>query len=213
VLDVFLQRQGWQEPLLDALQRKQVLPFEIDAARRQRLLQHRTAAVRERAAKLLAGAADPDRQKVIDAYQAALTRKGEPRRGLQVFTKNCSSCHRLGGVGHEVGPDLASVGDKSPQGLLVAILDPNRAVEARYINYTATTKGGLTYTGVLANETGNSITILESGGKKRVILRTDLDEFYSLNKSVMPEGLEKDLKVQDVADLIAFLRSNIAAPK
>jgi putative heme-binding domain-containing protein len=138
--------------------------------------------------------------------------KGDVRRGKQLFSKNCAACHRLGEVGHEVGPDLASVGDKSPQGLLVAILDPNRAVEARYINYTATTKNGLTFTGVLANESGNSITLIEPEGKKRVILRADLDELYSSNKSVMPEGLEKDLKAQDLADLIAFLRSNQAVP-
>jgi putative heme-binding domain-containing protein len=213
VLDVLFQRPEGLKAVLDALQAKQILAFEIDASRRQRLLQHRDATLRERATKLFAGAVNADRQKIIKAYQAALTLKGEVRRGRQVFTKNCAACHRLGGVGHEVGPDLASVGDKSPEGLLIAILDPNRAVEARYINYTATTKNGLTFTGVLANETGNSITLLEPEGKKRVILRTDLDELYSSNKSVMPEGLEKDLKVQDVADLIAFLRSNQPVPQ
>src|SRR5262249_42463579 len=57
------------------------------------------------------------------------------------------------------------------------------------------------------------ITLPEQEGKKRVILRTDLEELYSSNKSVMPEGLEKDLKVQDLADLIAFLRSNQPTPQ
>ena len=172
----------------------------------------RAAAIRERAAKLLAGAVNPDRQRVIDTYQSVLTLKGDSKRGLQIFTKTCASCHLLGGVGHQVGPDLASVGDKSPQGLLISVLDPNRSVEARYINYMAATKNGLSVTGVLASETGNSITLLGPEGKQQVILRTDLEELVSSNKSVMPEGLEKDLQPQDLADLIAFIRSSDVSP-
>ncbi len=215
VLDLLFQRRDGAGALLDALQRQLVLPFELDAARRQRLLQHPTAAVRERAAKLLAGAVNPDRQKVLTAYRSALTLAGDRKKGLQVFTKTCASCHKLGAVGHAVGPDLAAVGDKSPEGLLIAVLDPNRAVEARYLSYTATLKNGLSYSGVLAGETGTSITLLEPEGKTRVILRADLDEFSSSGKSVMPEGLEKDLKPQDLADLIAFIRAGLppARPK
>src|SRR5205807_8363008 len=95
----------------------------------------------------------------------------------------------------------------SSPSLLTAVLDPNRSVEARYINYVAVTKNGLTLTGVLASETGNSVTLLGPDGKQQVILRTDLEELVSSNKSAMPEGLEKDLRPQDLADLIAFIRS------
>jgi putative membrane-bound dehydrogenase-like protein len=213
VLDVLFQRPPGIKSVLTALGDKRLLAFEIDAVRRQRLLQHRDPSIRDRAAKLFAGALDPDRQKVIKAYRSVLTLKGEPRRGLAIFAKTCASCHRLAGVGHEVGPDLASVGDKSPEAVLTAILDPNQAVEARYLNYTATMKDGRSFTGVLANETGNSITVLEPEGKKRVILRKDLDELTSSGKSVMPEGLEKDLKAGDLADLIAFLRSPLVRAK
>jgi putative heme-binding domain-containing protein len=149
---------------------------------------------------------------VIEAYQSVVDMKGDSGRGLAIFKKTCASCHLLGGVGHAVGPDLASVGDKSPQGLLTAILDPNRSVEARYINYLAVTKNGLTITGVLASETGNSVTLLGPDGKQQVILRTDLEELVSSNKSVMPEGLEKDLRPQDLADLFAFIRSSGGGP-
>jgi putative membrane-bound dehydrogenase-like protein len=213
ILDVLLRRDDWLNTTLDAIERGQILPFEIDAVRRQRLLQHRNAAVRQHAAKLLAGSVNPDRQKVIDSYRSVLTTNGDPRRGLQVFTKTCASCHQLHGIGHAVGPDLASLGDKSPESLLIAILDPNRAVEARYLSYMAQTKNGLTFTGVLASETGNSITLLGPEGKQQVILRTDLEELVSSNKSVMPEGLEKDLKPQDLADLISYVRGDVPADR
>jgi putative heme-binding domain-containing protein len=109
-------------------------------------------------------------------------------------------------VGNVVGPDLASVGDKSPEGLLIAILDPNRAVEARYINYIVTTTDEQTLTGLLASESATSITLLGPDGKPQTLRRQDLKDLRSSNTSLMPEGLEAGLKPQDLADLIAFVR-------
>jgi putative membrane-bound dehydrogenase-like protein len=207
VLLVLAGRDKWLSFLLDALENKRIAANEIDAVLRQRLRTHRSAEVRRRAAKLFADAVNADRQKVIDAYSSVLTGRGDAARGVEIFRKNCSACHQLGGVGNAVGPDLASLADKSPPALLTAILDPNRAVEARYIGYTATTKGGRTFSGVLAAETGNSITLIDSDGKKNVVLRSDLDELTGSGKSAMPEGLEKEIKPQDMADLIAHLRT------
>jgi putative heme-binding domain-containing protein len=62
------------------------------------------------------------------------------------------------------------------------------------------------FTGVLAAETGNSVTLAEPDGKQRVILRADLEELLSTGKSLMPDGLEKDISRQEMADLIAFIR-------
>ena len=213
VLGVLFSRDKWLSAVLDAMESKQIAPTEIDAVLRQRLLAHRSAAMRRRATKLFADTINTDRQKVIDAYQSVLTLSGDTKKGTEIFRKNCAACHQLGGVGNTVGPDLASLGDKSPPALLIAILDPNRAVEARYVGYTATTKGGRTFTGVLAAETGNSITLIGSDGKKNVLLRGDLDELSSSGKSAMPEGLEKEIKPQDLADLIAHIRSQGPQPK
>jgi putative membrane-bound dehydrogenase-like protein len=213
VLTILLSRDKWLSALLDAIEHKQIAAAEIDAVGRQRLLAHRSAEVRRRATKLFADTINADRQKVIDSYQAVLTLTGDGKRGAEIFRKNCSVCHQLGGVGNAVGPDLASLGDKSPPALLIAILDPNRAVEARYVGYTAITKGGRSFTGVLAAETGNSITLVGADGKKTVILRSDLDELSSSGKSAMPEGLEKEIKPQDMADLIAHVRSQGPQPK
>ena len=213
VLDVLFRRSDWQRELLSALEKKQVQPSEVDAARRQRLLQNADAAIRRRAEKAFAGAVDPDRQKVIDGYRSVSTLKGNSARGLELFKKNCAVCHKLGDVGKEVGPDLAALTDKSTDALLVAILDPNRAVEARYVNYIAETKNGQTLSGVLISETGNSITLVGPDGKEHVILRANLESLTSTGKSAMPEGLEKELKPQDLADLIAYLRSTRSPAK
>ena len=118
-----------------------------------------------------------------------------------------ATCHLLEGVGHAVGADLGSMANKASDALLIAILDPNQAVDNRFLAYLAVTKDGRIHNGVLAAETGNSITLREQDGKEEVILRTDLDELQGTGKSLMPEGLEKDLSRQDLADVIAYVRA------
>jgi len=127
--------------------------------------------------------------------------------------KRCSVCHRLEEVGHAVGPDLASYAVKPPQALLIAVLDPNQAIDNRYVSYSAATNDGRIFSGILANESGGSITLAMQEGKEAVILRSDLDELQATGKSLMPEGLERDLTEQDMADLIAYFQGLSTPPK
>jgi putative heme-binding domain-containing protein len=212
ILDVLLTRDAWLRPLLVGLETGDVHPADFDAARRQRLLEHRDPTIRERAAKLLAGAVNSDRKKVLDEFQAAPKLAGDQARGKAVFARRCATCHQLEGVGHAVGPDLGQMANKSPAAILIAVLDPNQAVDARYVQYIAVTKDGRQHNGILASETATSITLREQDGKDTVILRSDLEELQSTGKSLMPEGLEKDLSKQDLADLIAYLGGRKPAP-
>jgi putative membrane-bound dehydrogenase-like protein len=213
MLDILSARADWLPAVIAAIESKEIQPIDIDAAHRQRLLDHEKAEIRARTAKLFAGSIDKDRQKVIDTYKSALTIRGDPAKGQPLFAKNCSTCHKLAGVGNEVGPDLAAMKDKSPAVLLEAILDPNRAVEARYVSYTALTQNGLTITGLLHTETSNSITLVGTDGKPQTILRTNLERLQSTGKSAMPEGLEKDITPEQMADLLAYLTSALPQPK
>ena len=112
----------------------------------------------------------------------------------------------MNGIGTAVGPNLAALTDKSPKALLTAILDPNRAVEAKYISYTVLTDDGLTHSGMIQSETGNTITLFGSDGKSKPILRSHIDEMISTRKSLMPEGLERDVSAAELASVIAFVR-------
>ena len=92
--------------------------------------------------------------------------------------------------------------------MLTAILDPNKAVETKFLSYTAVTTDGLTFSGMLLSETGNSVTLMGTDGKEHILLRTDIEELNCSNRSLMPEGLEKDLMAQDLVDVIAFVQSS-----
>jgi putative membrane-bound dehydrogenase-like protein len=199
--------------LLDAVAAKRVAPAQLEATHRAQLLRTPNAILRKRAQELLASAGNPDRRKVVEDYRPALDLPADEARGKLVFQKNCATCHRLGTEGREVGPDLQAVlGNKTKDALLVDILDPNREVDPRYVNYQLTTTGGRVLTGLLAVETPASVTLRRADNAEDTILRSQIDTMQATAQSVMPEELEKQLSKQDLADMIAFLLSQ-AVPK
>lgn len=211
VLDLCLGREMWQQHLLNSIEKDLIPAAHLDAVRRQRLLSHKDAGVRGRAEKVFGGATNPDRQRILDEFRNVLSISGDAARGKLAFEKSCAKCHRLHDAGHTVGPDLASLTNKTPEYLLMEILDPNRNLDSRYIEYFAITKSGQTVTGVLSSETSTSITLRAAEGKEHVFLRQELDEFQSRGKSLMPEGIEKELSPQELADVIAYLTNPVQA--
>ena len=206
VLDLAMRRTDWLEQLLNRLARQEIPPGGIDASRRQALLEHPSEAVRKAAAKVFAGPADSDRKRVVREYLSAVSRDGDRTLGKAAFAKRCAACHRLEGVGHVVGPDLAAVTNKSPEFLLTSILNPNQVVDGRYQQYRAIGDDGRSYLGLLAAETAVSVTLKEQEGKEHVLLRNELEELAATGKSLMPEGLEKDVTPAEMSDLLAYLQ-------
>jgi putative membrane-bound dehydrogenase-like protein len=206
ILDTLLTRAAWASALLSSLEDGCVPPAEIDPARRQRLLKRREPALRARAVAVFADQNRP-RQMVVDSLRPALAIKGNAASGAVVFKKMCASCHRFGGEGTEVGPDLAAINDKSPESFLIAILDPNRAFETRYANFTVATVDGRVLSGLIAHESATGVTLRRQDGKEDVLLRSQIEEMSTSGQSLMPEGIEKDLNIRGLADLIAFLTS------
>ncbi len=192
---------------MEQLENQSVSPSEIDAALRERLLTTKDPQLLERLKKVLQVTGTADRQQVLKAHQSVLKLTGDVARGQVLFGKKCTTCHKQGETGHAVGPNLASLTTKSPESLLLAILDPSAAVEGKYLNYVAVTTAGRSLTGILATETGSSITLLAAEGKSESVLRDEIEELRSTSKSLMPDGLEKDLSPQDIADVIEFVRS------
>lgn len=213
VLDALLSRADWARRLLDSVEEGRVPAAQLDARRRQQLLSHKDENVRTRAARLLASDTPTDRAKVVEEYRHVLTLSGDVARGKAVFTKRCATCHRLGDEGHPVGPDLAALTNRSPEALLIALLDPNRAVEDKFVDYLAVTNDGRQFTGILRDETGASLTLEGPDGKKQVILRKDIETLGATGKSLMPEGMEKDLSADDMADVLAYLGGLGPPPK
>ncbi|HVC99203.1 MAG TPA: PVC-type heme-binding CxxCH protein [Pirellulales bacterium] len=206
VLDALLKRADGPEKVLEALRQGGVSPQEVPLTAQRRLLEHPIEEVRVKASQIFTDRVDEDRDKIVTAFADSLALTGDVSHGRQLFAKHCAACHRLGTTGQAVGPDLTMVRDKPPEWFLPALFDPSRAVEARYVHYVAVTEDGNVYSGVLIDEGGDRLTLVSPTGQPQVVLRGNLAELASTGKSAMPDGLEKELMLQDVADLVAFLR-------
>ena len=171
----------------------------------RRLLNNRDAAIRARAEELFGAAAGP-RKEVLERYGSALELAGSAARGDKVYERECSGCHRLGERGVQVGPNLALIRNRTPQGLLEAVLDPNREVAPAFVSYTLVDDSGRTLTGLVTAETTASITLAREKGVTETILKANIEQMQSSGKSLMPEGLEKTIDPQSMADLLAFLK-------
>jgi putative membrane-bound dehydrogenase-like protein len=156
-------------------------------------------------AKKLFGEASGDRAGVVTAYLEAAKTLGDAKRGEQVFASICITCHKHGAMGVDVGPPLSDVKVKPPEGLLSDILDPNRMFEARWSAYAIETKDGRALSGLIQSETSDSVVLAMMGGAKETISRSDIKEMKSLDRTLMPDGLEAAITKEQMADLLAFL--------
>jgi putative heme-binding domain-containing protein len=204
--DALTARSEPTELLLAAVEQKLLEPSDLPAATREKLLNHPNAALRQHAAMVLASSRPPDRVKAMEKFKPALALKGDAAKGRLTFEKTCAACHQLAGVGSAVGPDLSALTDKSAGYLFTAILDPNAAVEGRFVTYQVETTDGETYAGILGDENAAGITIVQPNALKQRISRSKIKSLVGSKLSLMPEGLEQGMTAQDVADLIAFVQ-------
>jgi putative membrane-bound dehydrogenase-like protein len=208
-LEALVAQQNRVPLLLKAIENGQVKPSALDPSVRSRLFENPKAAVVDESRKLLAST-NTDRVKLTADYKDVLTMLGDPQKGNTLFAGNCGRCHlsRLGGG--RVGPDLSGINNKTKDELLTDILNPSYAIEPRYISHIITTKDGYIYDGVISNETPGSIN-LQGGSIERdhTILRKNIATVQPSNISLMPEGFERTLSKQDIADIIAYLRGGL----
>ncbi len=210
VVDQLVSSASGAVALVKAVETGSIKIGEIERDKRQLLLNHPNGNVKEASRKVLAEPPS-NRKQVVADYQATLDLTGDAARGQMLYGKTCVQCHRAGTAGHQVGPDLASVQNKSPSDLLVAIMDPNREAQPSFQTYTAVTLQGRIHTGMISAETAASLTLKRAEAKEDVVLRDTLDELISTGQSLMPEGLEKDIDKQALADLIAFIKAQAPA--
>lgn len=206
--DLLLSRAATAAALVAAVESGELTSRDLDPSTIQRLKTYADGAVRERAAKALA-ASGSTRSEVLAAYQAALELEGNVDHGRALFRKHCAVCHRREGVGTEVGADLATVLTRTPEALLVNVLDPNREVDPKFIQYNIVTVDGLAHSGVVSAETASTVTLTGAEKATQTVPRADIDVMVSTGLSLMPEGFEREIDPQGVADLIAYLRSEL----
>lgn len=190
--------------LFKQMERGEVSSALVDIETRWRY-QRGSGELRDLAVKLF-GQPSEDRAVVVGQYAQAVQKAGDAGRGRQLFETLCISCHRYGAVGVEVGPSLSDVKVKPPEALLSDILDPNRMFEARYCAYQVEMVDGRFLVGLVTAESAESVTLTLQGGSKEVLLRSAMRVMKSLDRSLMPPGMEAVISKEQMSDLLSFLR-------
>jgi putative membrane-bound dehydrogenase-like protein len=208
VIDQLLSQSNTIQSLLKTIEDDTISAADLSASQHQRLTKHKSAAIRKRANAALKNTLNPDRQAVVAKYQPALKLKGDPAKGKALFEQFCNVCHRTDQA-TPVGPDLRSITDKTPAGLLTAILDPNISVDPRYTAYSIELKDDTSLSGRIITESGSSMTLLAADAKTHSITRSQIAHFQGSRLSLMPEGLEAGLNPQQMADLIEYVRTGL----
>jgi putative heme-binding domain-containing protein len=208
--DLLLYKEIYHDALLTGLEKGLInigeMNFDLER-RRQLLWWTDNETTKRRAEALFSDSGVTTRQEAIDKMKDALTLKGSSVAGATVFKSMCSTCHKYGTEGQEVGPVLTEISRKSKESLMHDILDPNAAVNTQYINHRLVTKSGTVHMGIVETETDQYITIKKMGGSSETIYKTDIKSFASLGTSLMTEGLESNMTPQDMADLLAYLQN------
>ncbi|RLS29970.1 MAG: dehydrogenase [Planctomycetota bacterium] len=204
-LGMLLERTSWSGTLLDAVESGTVSRAELDLATQQALLEHPQESIRSRAATVLQPPSIADRDETMLRYRAAIGPGSDD--GSQVFVRHCAACHRLQGIGHSIGPDIASFAGKPVEALLTAVLDPHRAVDPRYQAYVIELEDGRSLTGTIVDETATSLTVLAAEGKQDAVLRREIAALRGTGRSLMPEGFERQITPAAMNDFWLWLAS------
>src|SRR6185437_12592595 len=205
---ILLRRPEWSTVLLDALDKGTVPATDLSLDQAQQLTNHPDKKLAARAHAILARGGrlpSPDRQKVLDEYTPLVEKTGDARKGFEVFKNICAKCHRHGDTGETIAPNLTGFNVHPKSKILQKMLDPNRSVEGNYRQYSVTTKAGRVFVGLLASETKTAIELVDTEAKRHVILREDIEEMLASNRTIMPEGFEKQLSKDDIVNVLEFL--------
>lgn len=207
VCSLLLERRPWAEQLITALESGKVKVSDLDAAMVQRLRTYGDANLKARTQRVLGQTPSSDRSRLVDELLAKVNDRGDRARGEKHFTAHCAVCHRATPEKPLVGPPLENLTNWTPQQWLVAILDPNRAIEPKYHQYSLLTEDGQTLAGLIEDRSSQSLTLAAADGSRHEVPLDEIEQLKDLGVSLMPEGLETKLDAAALSDLLAYLQT------
>ena len=208
-IELLTQRPAWGKALFKEIAAKNISKDVINVNQARRLLAMRDKELAKLVEKhwgIPRDSRSPEREKVA-AQMKELFKKtpGDAKAGVVVLKKLCAQCHKIYGEGVDVGPDITSNGRADFDQLLSNIFDPSLVIGAGYQAVTVNTKQGQTLTGLMVEDNKQRVVLKVQGGEVKTIARADVEEQITSKVSLMPEDLEKQLRPQEIVDLLAYL--------
>ena len=210
-IELLASRSEWSANLVAAVEAKTIDPKAVSTALVRQMLDRADDSLAKTITELW-GRVAPEttlaKQGRITALSQMLARKqGDAAAGFAVFDKTCGKCHKLHGRGENVGPDLTGAERRDRDKLLANIVDPSAVIRQEFITHVLLTTDGRVLTGLLADSSPETVTILDEKNKRTVVSRSDIDELQESPVSLMPEKLLDPLTEQQIRDLMAYIQS------
>lgn len=200
-----LTRKPWVELMVDALEKGDVKTTDLNVATIQQLKSYGDRKIRNRCEMVFGK--PTARSSVVTKYMSEMPKNAKPEDGKQLFADNCAVCHRPAEGKAMIGPAIDNLGHWTVEQWVTAIMDPNRAIEPKFHQYTVLTADGQVLAGVIQQRTAQSVRLAAVDGSEREVALSEIEEIRDSGVSLMPEGLETKLTPEKLAALIAFLRS------
>ncbi|ADB17968.1 membrane-bound dehydrogenase domain protein [Pirellula staleyi DSM 6068] len=213
---LLVSREKWALALLQAIDAGKIDAATIGEANVRRLLLYEADAIAILAAKHLPKPAGRDptalRAEVDRLVKVAEAGIGNPYRGKKLYAQSCGKCHTLFGEGGQVGPNLTSHHREDLRGILLSVVDPSAEVREGFETFLVRTTDGRTLSGYIADQDASVVVLRTAEGESISLARDEIDEMRALPQSIMPEGLVRALKEDELRDLLAYLRSTQPLP-
>lgn len=208
-IELMTQRPAWAKSLFAEIAEKKISKDVVNVNQARRLLATKDADLKKLIEKhwgIPRDARNPEREKVVAQMKELYAKSpGDPKAGVPVFKKLCAQCHKMYGEGVDVGPDITSNGRADFDQLLSNIFDPALVIGAGYQTTIINTKQGQSISGLLVEDNAQRVVMKVQGGELKTIARVDVEDQILSKLSMMPEDLEKQLRPQEIVDLLAYL--------
>lgn len=195
----------WQEELVGALEAGRITVNDLSLSDRQQLRLTGSRSLQVRVDRILGSGGSLAKRQLVENYLVGMRGEVDRASGAELFAKHCAACHVATDGEAAVGASLSNLTNISSRFLVESILDPNRAVEPKYQSYTVLTADGRTLAGVLEDESTGAILLGQADGKRVAVSRNEIVQLKNSGLSLMPEGFEQQLSVEQMRDLVGFI--------
>ena len=208
-IELLTQRPTWAKSLFQQVAAKKISRDVVNVNQARRLLATKDADLKKLVEKhwgIPRDGRNPEREKLVAEYRELFKKTpGDAKAGAAHFKKICAQCHKMYGEGVDVGPDITSNGRADFDQMLSNLFDPSLVIGAGYQAVTINTKQGQTLTGLVVEDNDQRVVLKVQGGEMKTIARMNVDEKFTSKLSMMPEDLEKQLRPQEIVDLLSYL--------
>jgi putative membrane-bound dehydrogenase-like protein len=208
-IELLTQRVTWSTALLRAMDQKKLSPSALNVNHVRKLLASKDQEIVKQVKAqwgTLREDRNPEREQVVAEMRTFLRKnRGDAVAGVQVFKNVCAQCHKIYGEGQDVGPDITANGRSDFEQLLSNVFDPSLVIGPAYQATTVATIDDRILTGLVVEDNTQRVVLKTQGGKLEMVPRGQIESMTESKVSLMPEGLEKQLKPKEIADLFAFL--------